>query len=81
MIEFDATNIMGKHQIPFVELEHWLYNNIGPGGRWLKTLWNTGVELEPESGDAWGVHSSRLGDTMISIVDEKKAVLFALRWL
>lgn len=80
MIDFDATTIMSKHRIQFVELEHWLYNNVGPGGRWLKNSWPGGIDIEPEAGDEWGVYSARLGDTMISIVDEKKAMLFALRW-
>ncbi len=80
MIDIDATTIMGKHQVAFWELESWLHNNVGPGGRWLTKIYNGEKEVEPESGDEWGVYSSRLGDVMITIVDEKKAVLFALRW-
>ena len=80
MIDFDASTIMWRRQVSFADLESWLHRNVGPGGRWLKKPWHDGGEVEPESGDEWGVYSSRMGDVMITIVNEQKAMLFALRW-
>lgn len=81
MIDIDVSTIMYKHQVSFKEIEAWLFDNIGPGGRWLTKIWNGEPEIEPEQGDEWGVYSARMGDVMISIVDDKKAMLFALRWV
>ena len=81
MIDFDASAIIIKHKVPFVELEYWLYNNVGAGGRWLDVHYRDGYKMEPMQGDEWGVYSSSIGRTIISIVDEQKAVLFALRWV
>jgi hypothetical protein len=80
MIDIDATSIMGRHKVAFTELESWLYSNIGPGGRWLTKIYNGEREVEIEQGDEWGVYSHRLGDVMISIVDDRKAEWFLMRW-
>ena len=80
MIDVDATSIMCRYQVPFTEIESWLHHNVGPGGRWLTKIYHGEKEVEPEPGDEWGVYSSRMGDLMITIVDEQKASLFLLRW-
>mgnify|MGYP003338512604 CR=1 FL=1 len=77
MIEFNASSIMWRNQVTYEELESWLFNNVGPGGRWLHG--HNGDEIEPELGDEWGTFS-RVGYIMITIVDKQKAVWFKLRW-
>ena len=80
MTDIDASSIMWKNQVTFAELESWLHYNVGHGGRWLSKIYHGEREVEPESGDEWGVYTSMMGDVMITIVDEKKALLFMLRW-
>jgi len=81
MIDIDATAIMVKHHISFNDMEDWLWKNVGSGGRWLTKIYNGEKEIEPEQGDEWGVYSSIMGRVMLTIVDDKKATFFMLRWL
>lgn len=56
----------------------WMHDNIGHGGRWLVK----DGEVEPEPGDEWGYYFVSLyGAYKVAILDEKKATLYALRWL
>ena len=59
------------------DLTDWLYENVGHGGRWLIK----NGEVEPEEGDDWGIYYEGAGGWWkICIVDEKKAMMYALRW-
>lgn len=61
-------------------MEHWLYSNIGHGGRWLLSERVYGnIKPEPEIGDNWGFWVNYNG-VNIAILDEQKASWFSLRW-
>ena len=72
MITFDLNNIEEDKL-------YWLYDNVGHGGRWLYN--NLTDRLEPEDGDAWGWFRQAPYWYKIGILDEKKAILYSMRWL
>lgn len=55
----------------------WLWENLGPGSYWEYKWMSTNIH--PENGDKWGYCHIR-GDELF-ILDDNRAVLFALRWL
>jgi hypothetical protein len=58
---------------------YWLHKNVGHGGRWLNNRLT--LQVEPEDGDEWGYYLGRAGGWYkISFLDEKKAMLYSLRW-
>lgn len=60
---------------------YWLFKNVGHGGSWLINHANDG-EVEVEDGDAWGYYfEAPRGWYRIGFLDEKKAMLYSLRWL
>lgn len=64
----------------FIQMEKWLFENIGPGGSWLKDNYpNPNGSPVPEENDLWGywINSGRL---CFGILEESKAALFFLRW-
>jgi hypothetical protein len=56
----------------------WLYANVGHGGRWLYNKITDRVE--PEDGDNWGYYFDGPSWYKICFLDEKKAILYSLRW-
>jgi hypothetical protein len=71
MTTFDLNDIMEDKL-------YWLYANVGHGGQWLYD--NINGRVEPEDGDSWGYYREGPHWYRISILDEKKALLYALRW-
>jgi len=79
MVEFRTHAIMFKHNLTWLELESWLYEHIGHGGRWLIKNGDDDRIIEPEEGDEWGIYQKGPNPTL-AIVDDKQATYFALMW-
>lgn len=70
MITFKLTNLER-------ESLDWLWENVGHGGRWILK----DGQVEVEEGDAWGYYfEGSRGWYKIGFLDEKKAMLYSLRW-
>lgn len=82
MMSVDLADIFRNHpDTSFTDLECWLLDNIGPGGRWLTgPIVGPDVQVEPEHGDSWGMYQSH-NRLYVSIVGLEHALLFQLRWL
>lgn len=65
-------------EILSLEVECWLYDNVGPGGWWLKDI-NTNTPI-PNDNDEWGFYSGSSGYLNLEILDKEKAILYKLTW-
>lgn len=64
----------------FIEIETWMFENVGIGGPWIKENYSYPNEQPiPEENDEWGCWFDR-GELCYGIINEQKAMLFLLRW-
>lgn len=65
----------------FREVEKWMFENIGPGGLWLKDNYpNPNGQPIPEENDEWGCWMDGSGHLSYGILHDSKAAWFLLRW-
>lgn len=75
---FYLQSITSKHNVKPLDVERWLWTNVGPGGHWLYN--RVDDTIEREQGDEWGMYYY-LGSRVVEILDEKKALMFVLKWV